>query len=86
MSTRELDTIVEVALGAGAAGARLTGAGFGGCAVVLCDAPTVGPVMEALAARFYAGRTWGSADSEVVFAVQPSRGARVEEAQGGGSG
>ena len=38
VSTRELDAIVEVALGAGAAGARLTGAGFGGCAVVLCDA------------------------------------------------
>ncbi len=80
VSTGELDAIVEVALGAGAAGARLTGAGFGGCAVVLCDDATVAPVMEALAARFYAARMRGSANSEVAFAVQPSRGARVEEA------
>ncbi len=80
VSTGTLDAIVEVALEAGAAGARLTGAGFGGCAVVLCDDATVAPVMEALAARFYAARMRGSANSEVAFAVEPSRGARVEKA------
>ncbi|MEQ8268861.1 MAG: galactokinase [Parvibaculum sp.] len=35
VSTPALDRLVEVALDAGAAGARLTGAGFGGCIVVL---------------------------------------------------
>jgi galactokinase len=35
VSSPELDFIVEAARAAGASGARLTGAGFGGCAVVL---------------------------------------------------
>ena len=35
VSTPELDTFVETAREAGAPGARLTGAGFGGCAVAL---------------------------------------------------
>jgi len=35
-STPELDVIVEEAVAAGAFGARLTGGGFGGCAVALC--------------------------------------------------
>ena len=80
VSTGKLDAIVEVALDAGAAGARLTGAGFGGCAVALCDDTTVGPVMEALVARFYEPRLRGPPVGGVVFAVEPSPGARVEEA------
>ncbi len=35
VSTPELDAFVETAREAGAPGARLTGAGFGGCAVAL---------------------------------------------------
>ena len=35
VSTEALDRLVETALGAGAKGARLTGAGFGGCIVAL---------------------------------------------------
>ncbi len=38
VSTVELDALVERLVEAGAYGARLTGAGFGGCAVALCDA------------------------------------------------
>src|SRR3712207_8152329 len=37
ISTPELDTFVELAEGSGAEGARLTGAGFGGCAIALVD-------------------------------------------------
>ncbi len=77
VSTEELDAIVEVALGAGAAGARLTGAGFGGCAVVLCDDRTAAPVMEALAARFYAPRLGGSPTGDMMFAVKAGGGAGV---------
>ena len=35
VSSAELDTVVETAMSAGAFGARLTGAGFGGCVIVL---------------------------------------------------
>jgi galactokinase len=38
VSTVELDALVETLVEAGAYGARLTGAGFGGCAVALCAA------------------------------------------------
>ena len=38
VSTPELDAIVERLMAAGALGARLTGAGFGGCVVALADA------------------------------------------------
>jgi galactokinase len=38
VSTSELDTLVELLMGAGAIGARLTGAGFGGCVVALVPA------------------------------------------------
>lgn len=75
VSTPELDEIVEVALEAGAAGARLTGAGFGGCAVALCDDTTVGPVMEALAARYYNPRLGVPPSDDMLFGVKASRGA-----------
>ena len=78
VSTTELDEIVAIALEAGAAGARLTGAGFGGCAVALCDMSTVAPVMEALAARFYAPRLGGPPTRDMMFPAKPSGGARVE--------
>ena len=77
VSTPALDEIVAIALEAGAAGARLTGAGFGGCAVVLCDERTVRAVTDALAARFYAPRLGGPPGGDVMFAVQPSGGAGV---------
>ena len=79
VSTEELDAIVAIALEAGAAGARLTGAGFGGCAVALCDDTTVARVMEALVARFYEPRLHGPPASDVMFVAKPSGGARVEE-------
>ena len=78
VSTPELDEIVAVAMQAGAAGARLTGAGFGGCAVALCEAGQVAPVMEALSARFYEPRLGASPSGDMMFAAQPSGGARVQ--------
>ena len=78
VSTPELDEMVAIALEADAAGARLTGAGFGGCAVALCDERTIGPVMDALAARFYAPRLGRPPTRDEMFAVRPSGRARVE--------
>ena len=77
VSTPELDEMVAISLEAGAAGARLTGAGFGGSAVALCSERTVGPVMDALAARFYAPRLGRPPTRDEMFAVKPSGGARV---------
>ncbi len=79
VSTGELDEIVSVALDAGAVGARLTGAGFGGCAVALCDDATVVPVMEAFAARFYQSRLGRPPTRDVMFAAKPSGGAEVQD-------
>ena len=43
VSTAELDVLVDALVDAGAYGARLTGAGFGGCVVALVAADAVEP-------------------------------------------
>jgi galactokinase len=54
VSCRELDALVDAALEHGAAGARLTGAGFGGCIVALCYAGRVDALLGALEHGFVA--------------------------------
>src|SRR5207253_5094282 len=56
VSHPELDRLVDLAREAGAAGARLTGAGFGGSIVALCRAARASEVRDALRERFYAPR------------------------------
>lgn len=56
VSSPALDRLVEAACEAGALGARLTGAGFGGCIVALCRRPERAVVRERLKAGFYAGQ------------------------------
>ena len=56
VSTPELDVLVEELVEAGALGARLTGAGFGGSVVAVCDAGDESRVSEVAAVR-YRGRT-----------------------------
>jgi len=80
VSRSELDAIVELALGAGARGARLTGAGFGGSAVVLADADSVDAVMDVLRERFYAPRGASGDLLDELFVAEPSAGASVEVA------
>jgi galactokinase len=53
VSCPALDALVEAAMESGAVGARLTGAGFGGCAVVLCRAAEAAGVRRGLVERFY---------------------------------
>lgn len=74
VSSSELDTIVDIARAErGCFGARMTGAGFGGCAVALVDrsaaAEFVGSVLDA-----YGSRT-GRAGS--IFTTLPAEGARM---------
>lgn len=55
VSSPALDQLVDAAVAAGAYGAKLTGAGRGGCAIALVDPDRAAAVSSALAA---AGATW----------------------------
>jgi len=55
VSCPALDRLVETAMDSGALGARLTGAGFGGCVVVLCRRGDLAKVRDGLVERFYFG-------------------------------
>jgi galactokinase len=52
VSIPELDVLVETLVDAGAIGARLTGAGFGGCAVALTPRPSAPDVLERAMVRY----------------------------------
>lgn len=68
----ELDTAVEAALAAGALGARMTGAGFGGSVIALCRTAEASGVGDAVQRAFdVAG--WASPD---IWPVTPAAGAR----------
>ena len=77
VSHSELDRLVELAREAGAAGARLTGAGFGGSIVALCRAERAPEVRDALRDRFYAPRGAAGDIERYVFTAEPSAGAEV---------
>jgi galactokinase len=74
ISRPELDRLVAAARESGAIGARLTGAGFGGCAVIFCRADDVDRVRAGVIDRFYAGRTDFNPDVHLMRA-EPSAGA-----------
>jgi len=77
VSIPELDELVGIARDAGAVGARLTGAGMGGCIVALAPEGTVNRVVEGLADGFYSGREWGGSLEDHMFVAEPSEGASV---------
>ncbi|MGE5830716.1 MAG: galactokinase [Micromonosporaceae bacterium] len=52
VSVAELDVAVDAALGAGALGARMTGAGFGGCVIALVESEYAEDVVDAVAKAF----------------------------------
>jgi len=54
VSTPELDLLVDLALDAGAFGARLTGAGFGGCVVALVPPPELPRIASEIGDRYRA--------------------------------
>ncbi|MFF7495539.1 galactokinase [Streptomyces rubiginosohelvolus] len=72
VSCPELDLVVEAANAAGALGARMTGGGFGGSAVVLVEESAAGTVAKAVSEAFAAA---GHAPPGIFDAV-PSAGAR----------
>lgn len=74
VSCPELDRLVDAAMASGALGARLTGAGFGGCAVVLCRKEELAAVRGGLQRRFYAGRAEFD-ERRHLIAAEPGPGA-----------
>jgi len=69
VSVPALDLLVDAATEAGALGARLTGAGFGGCAVIFCLRGDLAQVRARLIQGFYAG------DPAHVLDAEPGGGA-----------
>ncbi len=53
ISCPELDRLTEIARESGALGARLTGAGFGGCAVCLVREEALSPFLEEVGREYY---------------------------------
>jgi len=72
VSCPELDLVVETAVAAGALGARMTGGGFGGSAIVLADAADVDTLTKAVEEAFAAA----GYKAPRVFEAVPSAGAR----------
>jgi galactokinase len=70
VSCSALDELVEVAMKNNALGARLTGAGFGGCVIVFCEKGERDRVAQGLIDGFYSQR--GRTD---LFFAEPSAGA-----------
>lgn len=69
VSTAELDAVVEAARRGGAVGARLTGGGFGGCAIALV------PAGSAKAVRAEVAAVAPNGSDVACLLVRPSRGA-----------
>lgn len=77
VSIPALDRLVELARGAGAVGARLTGAGFGGCIVGLCNGEHASHVERTLRETWYAPRGLDTTADSGLFVALPGDGARI---------
>lgn len=75
VSHPEVDALVEAFRSAGALGARVTGAGFGGCVVALCRAAEATKVMERVDHSFYASRPNRLRFGDYLMPAVPSSGA-----------
>jgi N-acetylgalactosamine kinase len=78
ISCPELEALVGIARDSGAAGARLTGAGFGGCIVSLVPAATLGDFLVTVRRRYYQDYLGGRAvvyTHDPVFTVHSSAAA-----------
>jgi galactokinase len=77
VSHRQVDALAEAFRAAGALGARVTGAGFGGCVVALCRRHDVDRLLRDVEASFYHPRPETKNFPEHLLEAEPSAGARV---------
>jgi galactokinase len=77
VSCTELDAVVEIAEGlglpGGVYGCRMTGGGFGGCAVALVKAAQVAEITEKIAAAYQAE----TGLEATIFSSRPASGATI---------
>ena len=76
-SSGGLEELTALAAASGAAGSRLTGAGWGGCAVSLVPAASAGAFIEALKAGYYVRKGLEGHLAAALFASAPGSGAAV---------
>ena len=76
-STQRLDALVECARRGGALGARLTGAGFGGSIVALCDVSNADAVIESIDRGYYAKHYPGAPPENWRAVLHAGAGASV---------
>jgi galactokinase len=77
VSSPALDDLVRIAEAAGAVGARLTGAGMGGCIVAAAAADRADRVVDRLRTDFYGPRAPAGDPRDHLFLAEPSAGAAV---------
>jgi len=82
VSSPALDELVGIAEAAGAVGARLTGAGMGGCIIAVARAQKVEAVLDRLRTEFYVPRAPKGPLGDHLFLADPAGGARVERQEG----
>lgn len=80
ISVPALDELVDVAEDAGALGARMTGAGFGGAVVAVAQTADVPRILAALDERFYRAKGRDADPARHRFVFTPTAGATVTPA------
>ncbi|XP_035810463.2 N-acetylgalactosamine kinase [Amphiprion ocellaris] len=77
-SCPELDQLVDICLKAGAVGSRLTGAGWGGCAVSMVPTEKVESFLQAVRAAYYLPDPRRAAlEKQSLFVSKPGGGAAI---------
>lgn len=86
ISTPELNALTSIMRDTGAFGARLTGAGFGGCAIALARDTDISKIMESVRELYY-GKYLSDSHPElstenkrgnILFSAKPAQGAVVQ--------
>lgn len=75
-SSPGLDTLVELALASGAYGARMTGAGWGGCTVSLVSKDKLPGFLKSMEAGYFGGKA-PEVVATALFASTPGSGAAI---------